>query len=234
MQLEGKTILITGGTGDLGRVVVRRFVQEGAKVFLTTRGRLPVGTFPPAMARKLNPVKTDVTDEKSVDALFSIIAGKAGRADVLVNTVGGYGGGRTIAKTEVGEWDSMMELNLKSVFLCSRAFLRQKGIGEYGRIFNISAQTVYRPSRNRAAYAIAKGGVATFTTLLGEELRGGSVTVNALAPSILDTPANRKAMPGEDFSTWVNPGELADEMIHLCRPGATAINGAVIPIFGGV
>lgn len=234
MLLEGKIALVTGGTGDLGRIIVRRFEREGARVFFTTRGRIPDRAFPPAVLRNLTPVRADVTSEKSVAALFGVIARKAGRADILVNTVGGFIAGRPLARMDVKEWDSMLDINLKSVFLCSREFLRQKGIGEFGRIFNISAQTIYRVSRNRAAYAVAKGGVATLTTVLGEELRGTAITVNAFAPSIIDTPANRKAMPGEDFSTWVGPGVIVDEMIHLCRQGASAINGAVIPIFGGV
>ncbi|HLF13337.1 MAG TPA: SDR family oxidoreductase [Bacteroidota bacterium] len=234
MLLEGKIVVVTGGTGQLGRVVVRRFEREGAKIFLTTRGRIPAGTFPPPVLRNIIPIRADVTREKSVTNLFRTIAGKANKADILINTVGGFSATGPIARTDPKAWEKMLELNLKSVFLCCRAFLRQKGIGDFGRIFNIAAQTVYRASRNRAAYAVSKGAVATLTELLGEELRGTGITANAFAPSILDTPSNREAMPGEDFSAWVDPGVIAEEMIQLCRPGASAINGAVIPIFGGV
>ncbi len=234
MPLDGKIVLVTGGTGDLGRVVVSRFEREGAKIFFTIRGKVPAGTFPPSLLRNLTAVRADVTNEKSVAGLFATIARTSGKADILVNTVGAFSSGQPVSRMDLEEWDSMMDINLKSVFLCSREFLRQKGIGKFGRIFNISAQTVFRASRDRAAYAVAKSGVAALTACLGEELRGSAITVNAFAPSIIDTPANRKAMPGEDFSRWVDPGVIADEMIHLCRQEASAINGAVIPIFGGI
>ena len=234
MLLQGKIVLVTGGTGQLRRVVVRRFEREGARIFFTTRGRIPAGTFPPSVLRNIVPVRADVTSEKSVMNLFRAIARKAKKADILVNTVGGFSATGPVAETDPKEWDRMMEINLKSVFLCCRAFLRQKGINDFGRIFNVAAQTVYRASRNRAAYAVSKGAIAMLTELLGEELRGTGITANAFAPSIIDTPENRQAMPREDFSAWVDPAVIAEEMIHLCRPGASAINGAVIPIFGGV
>jgi NAD(P)-dependent dehydrogenase (short-subunit alcohol dehydrogenase family) len=89
-------------------------------------------------------------------------------------------------------------------------------------------------SRGRAPYAVAKGGVAILTELLGEEYRGSGITVNAIAPSIIRTPENRKAMPGADVSAWVDPEEIASEVLHLCGQSAASINGAIIPMFGGV
>lgn len=233
MLLKNKLAIVTGGTGHLGRVIVRRFAAEGARVICAARGKAPAGLFPRGGARRITCVQTDVTSPEAVADLFRNVAGRT-RVDILVNAAGGFAATGPVAETDPREWDRMLALNLKSAFLCCREFLRQKGRAKYGRIVNIAAQTVFRPSRNRAAYAVAKGGVADLTVLLGEELRGSGITVNALAPSIIDTPDNRRSMPGADFSTWVKPGFLAGEILHLCGPDASAVNGAVIPVFGGV
>ena len=234
MSLKGRTAVVTGGTGALGSVVVRRLVSAGAGVVVAARApapRIATGRRPSGRIRF---VKTDVTSEKSVAALFRGVARREGRADILVNCAGGFASTGTLAETSSADWDRMMSLNLRSVFLCSRAFLRQGGARRYGRIVNISAQTVYRISRGRAPYAVAKGAVAELTQLLGEELRGTGTTVNAIAPSILRTKENAAAMPGADPSAWVDPEEVAAEIVHLCAPSAGAISGAVLPMFGGV
>jgi len=125
-------------------------------------------------------------------------------------------------------------VNLDAVFYCCRAFLRQKRMKSYGRIISIAAQTVFRPAAGRSAYAVSKGGVAMLTGVLGEELRGSGITANAIAPSIIRTPANRKSMPKGDPSKWVDPADIAEEILHLCNESAGSINGSVIPMFGGV
>jgi NAD(P)-dependent dehydrogenase (short-subunit alcohol dehydrogenase family) len=234
MTLGGKTAVITGGAGQLGRVIVKRLVLEGAGVFVASHAPVNEQVFSPEIAGRVRILETDVTSEESVTEMFATVAQQAGRADILVNCAGGFASTGRIADTGAGDWDRMIALNLRSVFLCCRAFLRQGGPGEYGRIVNFTAQTVFRISRGRAAYAVAKGGVAEFTGLLGEELRGSGITVNALAPSIIRTDENRKAMPEADPSAWVDPEDIASEVLHLCGPAAGAINGAVIPMFGGV
>lgn len=234
MPMRGKVVLVTGGTGALGKVIVRRFGKEGARVFYTTRAPSANDSPTSRITRFPAALGADVTDEKSVDRLFKRIIGQVKRIDVLINTVGGFAVTGALARTSPSDWRRMMEINLFSAFLCSRAFLRQKGLDRYGRIINVAAQTAFRPSLGKTAYAVSKGAVATLTALLGDELRGTGITVNAIAPSIIDTPDNRKSMPGEDHSAWVAPEVIAGEMVHLCRPESGAINGAVIPIFGGI
>lgn len=234
MSLKGKTALITGATGALGRVVARTLATEGVNVIVTYRDKIPVGVIPAGLKRKFLSIKADVTSEESVAGLFRRIEIVAKKADILVNAVGGYSPGGRLSETSTEEWKGMHRLNLDSVFYCCRAFLRQKRIKSYGRIINITAQTVFRPSAGKVGYAVSKGGVATLTGVLGAELRGSGVTVNAIAPSILKTPANRKSMRGADTSGWVDPREVADEIVFLCSPSGGAINGAIIPMFGGV
>jgi len=234
MSLKGKTALVTGATGALGRVIAKSLTAEGARVIVTTRGRVPAGVIPGGMKKQYLAIDADVTSEESVSTLFREIEIVAKKVEILVNTVGGFAAGGTLASTSTGEWRSMMQINLDSVFFCCRAFLRQKRITSYGRIINIAAQTSFRPSSGKIAYAVSKGGVAIMTEGLGEELRGSGITANAIAPSILKTPANIKSMRGADTSGWVDPGDVANEILHLCSTSAGSINGSIIPMFGGV
>ncbi len=234
MSLKGKTALVTGATGALGRVIAKSLAAEGARVVITYRDRIPPGVIPAGLRKRYLAIQADVTSESSVAALFRKVEIVSKKADILVNTVGGFAAGGPVSAMTTQEWRGMLRLNLDSVFFCCRAFLRQKRIKSYGRIINIAAQTVFRPSAGKAAYAVSKGGVATFTGVLGEELRGSGVTVNAIAPSILRTSANLKAMRGADTSGWVDPRDVAKTILHLCTPSGGSINGTIIPIFGGV
>jgi len=234
MSLTGKTALITGATGALGRVVARTLAEDGARVIITYRDRVPAGVIPPALKKRYIAIGADVTSEEGVEGLFRRIEIVAKKADILVNTVGGFAASGPLSATPAEEWRGMLRVNLDSVFYCCRAFLRQKKMTAYGRIINIAAQTVFRPSGGKAAYAVAKGGVATLTQVLGEELRGSGITANGIAPSILRTPANARSMRGSDRSSWVDPADVAGEILHLCSPSAGSINGSIIPMFGGV
>jgi 3-oxoacyl-[acyl-carrier protein] reductase len=234
MALEGRTVLVTGGSGQLGRVIVRQFIHAKAGVFVAAKGPVPHGAFDADIAGDVRVLEGNVTDEGDVASVFDSARKLAGEIDILVNCAGAFAATGPVAETDAKEWDRMIAVNLRSVFLCARAFILQKKAGGYGRIISFSAQTVFRGSAGRAAYAVAKGGVATLTGLLGEELRGSGITANAIAPSIIRTPENLKAMPGADASAWVDPEEIASEVLHLCAPSAGAINGAIIPMFGGV
>jgi len=240
MGLGGKTAIVTGGAGQLGRVIVNRLAQEGAAVYVASHGPVNRQIFDAEVAAGIRFLETDVTSEASVTEMYAVVSGKAGKAgtdggaDILVNCAGGFAFTGPLIDTSADDWDRMIGLNLKSVFLCCRGFLRQPGDRTFGRIVNFTAQTVFRSSKGRAPYAVAKGGVATLTELLGEELRGSGITVNAIAPSIIRTDENRKSMPKADPSAWVDPEEIASEVLHLCGESAGAINGAIIPMFGGV
>ncbi len=176
-------------------------------------------------------VAADVTLSEDVERLFLSVQPEGG-VQILVNVAGAYAGGTPVREMAATEWDTMMSVNLRSVFLCSREFLRQHDGRTFGRIISIAAMPALRPAPNKAAYAVSKAGVIALTLSLAEELKGTRVTANAIAPGIIDTPANRSW--SDDRTGWVSPEEIAEQIIHLSSEHAASINGAVIPMFGGL
>ncbi len=233
MTLEGKVVLITGGTGALGQVVAERFHKEGSSVATSYLFEDELKRLTESFKKTVFIVRADVTHDEDVAALFQQVVKKFSRVDILINLVGGFLPKTPISKVLTKDWDHMMNINLKSAFLCSRHFLQSKG-ATYGRIISIAAMPALRPAAGRGPYAIAKSGVMMLTQILGEELKGSRVTANAIAPSILKTEPNIRSMPEEDSSKWVTPDEVAGMMLHLCSDMGQSINGVTIPMFGGV
>ncbi len=234
MRLDGRTALITGGTGALGNVVVSRFLAEGARVAVSYLIEDELKRLNESFRRDVFIVRADVTQEKDVTALFDQAIGRLGSVQILVNIVGGFLPRCEIRDAALKDWDRMLDINLRSAFLCSREFLRRAGKASFGRIINMAAMTALKPSAGRGPYAVSKAGVVTLTGILGEELKGSGITANAIAPSILRTPANIESMPGEDFSKWVPPEEIAELMLLLCSAHGQSVNGVCIPVYGGV
>jgi NAD(P)-dependent dehydrogenase (short-subunit alcohol dehydrogenase family) len=127
----------------------------------------------------------------------------------------------------------MMNINLKAAFLLTREALRRMEKQSYGRIIHISAMIGIRPLPERIPYAVSKASVSLLTELVSQEVGGSGITVNAVAPSIIATPANLASMPAENSSQWVTPDQIADIISFLCSPAAAAINGTTIKAFGG-
>jgi NAD(P)-dependent dehydrogenase (short-subunit alcohol dehydrogenase family) len=235
--LQDKITVVTGATGALGRVVAKHFLEEGAKVIAIYRSveRFnKLRSFVGDLVNDLMGVKGDVTDERSVSEIFTKTVEKYGKVDILINLVGSYAGGNSVADMDVETWDRMMNLNLKSAFLCSKAVLSYMIEQNYGKIVNVSARTAVR-KRSRAknsAYAIAKLGVLALTETIAEEVRRLDINVNCILPSTIDTPANRRDFPKADFSRWVSPGDIAEVILFLASDASKATSGATIPVFG--
>ena len=229
-----KTVLITGGTGALGHVVAERFLKEGATVASSYLFDKEVTHLSESFKKNVFVVRADVTEDEDVVAMFQQVIKKYGKVDILINIVGGFLGGTPIAKVSTKDWDFMMNINLKSVFLCSREFLRNIDGRHYGRIINMAAMPVFKPTAGRGPYAVSKAGVVMATQILGEELKGTGITANAIAPSILKTASNISSMGEDDANKWVEPEDVAETILFLCSNRAGSINGVVIPIFGGV
>jgi NAD(P)-dependent dehydrogenase (short-subunit alcohol dehydrogenase family) len=235
--LRDRVVLISGATGALGSAVTRTFAQTPARLALTGRSeqkleRLAVETGIPG--ERIFTVAADVTQAASVKDLADAVLVYFGRIDVLLNTAGGWRGGKPVWETSVDEWDHMLALNLHSAFLLSRAVLPHMLEAGWGRIVHVSSKTAVAPRGKRAAYAVSKMGLVTLTEVIAAEVKGTGVTANVILPSVIDTSANRASMPKADPSKWVPPERIAVTMQFLCSDAAASINGARIPIYGAV
>ena len=230
-DFSNKVVLITGGTGALGRAVVEAFTSANAISIATyitdkeaQKAKTKIGT--------LDLVKADITKEDEVRKLASNIIQKHNRIDVLVNVVGGFIGGKKVSDLEESEWDKMMNLNLKSAFLISKHVLPVMVLAKQGKMIHISSRTGMKSSGLDSAYAASKSGLIRLVESISEEVKEYGINVNCILPSIIDTDANRKAMPNSDFSKWVKTGDLTNLVLFLCSEDAKALSGAAIPAYG--
>lgn len=233
MSMKGKIVVVTGGSGGLGRAVVRTFLSAGALVHVFERSQKEAGERLRDERARITIHETDVLNEARLAQAFDTVVARDGRADVLVNTVGGFLGGKALAEVTLEEWNRMMSLNLTSAFLCSREFLRRSDM-RYGRIFNMSAMTALVRAPKKVPYAISKAGVSLLTELLAGELKGTGITAHAFAPGIILTDANRTSMPEADTGSWVRPESIAEMMLALCSDNAESFSGTTIRAFGGI
>ncbi|MFN0158875.1 MAG: SDR family oxidoreductase [Bacteroidota bacterium] len=235
MSFNGKTAIVTGGAGALGSVIARAFLHAGASVAIPYNSRNSLDAVPDlANDGRVFTSKTDLTLEKDVDLFTSDTEKKFGTVDFLVNAAGGYVGGKTIAEVPVEEWDSIINLNLKTAFLACRSALRIMGKRNFGRIINIASMIALSPSATKGSYAVSKRGVITLTEAIHEEVKGTGITVNAIAPSIILTEANKQWMSMADEKKWVTPEEIAALVLFLCSDDARSIGGNTVKIYGGV
>ena len=236
-ELRGKVVLIAGATGALGSAVTREFARTEACLALTGRSEQKLEQLAVEIglpAERIFTTPADVAQADGVRDLVEGIVARFERVDVLLNTVGGWSGGKPLGETPVEEWEHMLTLNLRSAFLLSRAVLPPMLEFGWGRIVHVSSKTAILPHAKQAGYAVSKMGVITLTEVIAAEVKGSGVTANVILPSIIDTPANRKMMPKADPRKWVGPERIAKTMQFLCSDDAASINGARIPIFGAV
>src|SRR5262245_36294093 len=163
MTLQGKTVLITGGTGALGHVVAERFLREGCNVASSYLFEDELKFLSEEYKKNVSIVRADVSDDEEVSALFLQVMKKHARVDILINIVGGFLPKSDIREIKTKDWDHMMNINLRSAFLCSRAFLQHLGKAAYGRILSMAAMPALRPTAGRGPYAISKSGVIMLT-----------------------------------------------------------------------
>ncbi|NLJ35126.1 MAG: SDR family oxidoreductase [candidate division WS1 bacterium] len=236
MSIAGKSTVITGAAGNLGTAVVRHFVEAGATVAAVCHDEAETGRLSDALggAKPALILTCDVTGEGQVQEVMRQVAEQLGGPQILLNLVGGYDAGVSVAEMDLSRWDHMLNMNLKSVFLCCKHALTYMIPADYGRIVNISSKVAQNLPARAAAYAVAKAGVASLTRCLAQELKGTGVSVTAVMPSVIDTPATRAARPNADFTRWVKPEQLAETLEMLSSEAARHLNGTVAPVFGGV
>lgn len=236
MLLSGKTAIVTGGTGALGSAVVRAFLAEGARVAVPFRkaGELEAlrRQLPAETATALSGAMLDLADETAVLAFAETVAEDRGGLDILFNSAGAFAGGYPVHETPWSLWQGQLDANLKTAVLASRAvvphMLRRGG----GTIVNVSSRPATGSGKGVGAYAASKRAVLQLTDAMAAELADAKITVNAILPSTIDTPANRRAMPEADFSRWVKPEEIARVVLFLAGPNAQIVSGAHLPVYG--
>jgi NAD(P)-dependent dehydrogenase (short-subunit alcohol dehydrogenase family) len=231
--VTGRVAIVTGGTGALGQAITVTLLESGAVVAIPyavaeERAALEAQLGPDRRARLLA-IAADVTDEAAVGKFVQAVRDRHGRVDALVNAVGGFAGGDLVS-TSRSEWERMMTLNLTSAVIACRAVLPAMIAAGSGRIVSIASRAVIPPQGGFIAYTVSKAAVITLTQALAQEVRGHGITVNAVLPSTMDTPANRRAMPDTDRSGWVSPADVAGVVAFLLSERAAAVTGAAVPV----
>lgn len=230
-RLADRVVLVTGGTGALGRVVTQRFLDEGCTVITTY---LDSDEFTALKAEsgdhdRLTGFKVDVTAEEQVEDLVDTVTERHGRIDILLNLVGAWKGGKALHDVGEDTWDTMLDVNLRSVFLVSKHVIPHMRDHEFGRIVSIGSKTGHDLPAESGPYAIAKHGVEAVTTILAKENNAHNITVNCVLPSVIDTPANREAMGAENTDNWVSRDAVADTILDLVRDPVRT--GESVPVY---
>jgi NAD(P)-dependent dehydrogenase (short-subunit alcohol dehydrogenase family) len=231
----GKSILVSGGTGGLGNAVSLGFLDQGAVLTVTYRKSDEFEALKSAAGSRaswLTGYEVDVTDEAAVGQMVDAVIKKNRSIHALVNCVGAYAGGIPLWETGPKVFDQMLALNLRAGFVLARAvvpiMLKQKS----GSIVNVASQAAVNHAAGAAAYAASKAGAVAMIDSLAADLNGTGVRANSVLPSIIDTEANRRAMPNADFTKWPEPGDIARVILFLCTDEAKLIHGAAIPVYG--
>lgn len=227
MQLHNRRIAVTGGFGALGAATVRAALEAGAQVVAIDRADKPAADLGVATCI----CGVDLTDSEAATRAIDAAAKALGGLDALVNIAGTFRY-ETVAEGSVDTWDLLYRINLRTAVAATQAALRHLRPG--GRIVNIGAASAVKAGAGVGAYTASKAGVMRFTESLAEELKSRDITVNAVLPSILDTPPNRRDMPEAKFERWVQPQQLAGIILFLLGEQASAITGALIPVTGRV
>ena len=234
-RFSGQVALVAGGTGGLGRAVSLALLEEGASVIVTYRIPQEFDALKGAAQSNLSRLEghdLDVTDEAAVGQLIEGILSRHQRIDALVNAVGGYAGGPKLWEQPPQVFEHMLALNLRSGYVLSRKLVPAMLKQGRGVIINVAAKAGLAPPAGAAAYAASKAAALALMESLAAEIKGSGVRVNSILPSIIDTEANRKAMPDANFADWPKPQDIARVILFLCSDDARVIHGAEIPVYG--
>jgi NAD(P)-dependent dehydrogenase (short-subunit alcohol dehydrogenase family) len=227
MNYSGKHVVVTGGTGALGSAVVAGLLAAGATCTVPYQHEAEAQRFPYRGDAKVKLIAVaDLADEATVAKIYDGL-----KLWASIHIAGGFAAGK-VAETGQAALMAQIDSNLVSCFLCCRAAVNAMTAG--GRIVNVAARPAleWRTGAGMTAYTVAKAGVAALTVALAEEVAKDGILVNAVAPSIMDTPANRKAMPKADFDTWPKVEEVAATILFLASPDNRVTRGAVVPVYG--
>jgi NAD(P)-dependent dehydrogenase (short-subunit alcohol dehydrogenase family) len=233
MPLQDRIVIVTGAFGALGRATARTLAAQGARLALVDAAPHAPDDLAGAFAGHLLLPGVDLADAQATVAMVARVVSHHGALDAAVNIAGAFRW-ETVAEGSPANWDLLYTVNVKTALHVCRASLPHLAGRPQARIVNVGAGAAAKAAAGMGAYAASKSAVLRLTEALAEETKEQGVTVNAVLPSIIDTPANRKDMPQADFSRWVKPEAVADVIAFLLSDGARAITGAGIPVMGRV
>jgi NAD(P)-dependent dehydrogenase (short-subunit alcohol dehydrogenase family) len=228
MNLSGKVFIVTGAFGALGQAVTACLIAHGAKLALLGNRARP-GVEHPAGALMYTGV--DLSQKDAASGVFERVFKEMGRIDGLVNLAGGFQWDK-LERSSLESWESMFRVNLLTALVSCEAVLPYLLRSKRGAIVNIGATGAIQATCGMGAYAASKAGVVKLTEALADEVKDRGITVNAVLPSVLDTPGNRANMPNADFTRWVSPMAVAEAIAFLVSDLARAISGASLPVTG--
>lgn len=229
-----KTAIVAGGTGALGTSIVQRLAVPDTLVHVTYRHEAELPAFYDQLGDARDRVRVhpvDLTDEESVAAFFAAVVNESDSVDAVINVAGGFGMS-PIESTSLSSFNQQIAINLTTTFLSCREAARHMKPKKYGRIVNIGSRAGLDAPGGKVAYVAAKAAVLAMTRALADELKSDGITVNAVLPSTIDTPQNRKSMPNADTSTWVAPADIANVCAFLVSKEANVTTGAPVPVYG--
>src|SRR3954470_11247569 len=222
-----RTAIVTGGTGGLGAAVTQTLLDDGWRVVVPWFAERELERL--REHERLALVRADLTDPESA---ANVVATAGDSLRALVNLVGGFAMGDRVHETPIDEFEAQLRLNLRPTYLmCAAAIPPMLAAGD-GAIVCVSSRAAVQPFSGAAGYITAKAAVLAFADTLAVEYRHDGIRSNAILPSVIDTPANREAMPDADFAKWVTPAQIANVVAFLCSPEAVATSGAHVPVYG--
>ena len=232
---SGRVVVVAGGTGGLGRAVSLAFLGEGANVVVTYRKQEELAALTTAAGAndgRLDGHEVDVTDEAAVLRLIESVLERHGRVDALVNAVGSYSGGKKLWEQDAKTLDRMLDLNLRSGYTLLRVVVPTMLAQGHGAIVNVAGRAALDHAAGIGAYAASKAAALAMMESLDADLKATGVRVNSILPGVIDTDANRKAMPKADFGKWSKPQDIARVVLFLCSEDSRVIRGAAVPVYG--
>lgn len=222
--MSARTVLITGASGALGRVVAERFRSRGDALALLDQVAFDQS------AEYIG--RCDLRDPDACNTEVDSILAQLGRIDVLLNVAGGFEMGEPVYETRRETWQFMFDVNVCTMLHMLEAVVPVMRKQQAGKIVNMGARAALRGTALMGAYAASKSAVIRLTESLADELKDEGINVNCILPSIIDTPRNRADMPDADYARWVPPDRIADVMEFLASPAAEAMHGAAVPVDG--
>jgi NAD(P)-dependent dehydrogenase (short-subunit alcohol dehydrogenase family) len=227
-DLNGKIALITGAKGGLGTFVTNAFLDAGASVAGVSRS-IRASDFPHP---DFHAFAVALSSADNANSVVAAVNAELGRIDVLVHLLGGFAGGVSVTETADTTFDQMIDVNLRSTFLITRAVLPQMRAAGRGRLVAVGSRAAVDANAGAGVYSASKAALIALMRAIALENADRCISANVVLPGTMDTPANRAADSGADHSRWVQPAQVANLILALSSEGLAQVNGAVVPVYG--